>query len=202
MLWTENFDGTTNELRALEQCQLAPLIAAAIIGAAGMGASSAASSISAGKAAKKQNQLNERELALRESELDPFRHQLNQAGALSDLDMLELANLSPVSVQAPPGMESFMPQFSGGFSYSPSPELRAAAGELKNSVLAGQTAPAMNTPSSYGRTGAIPILTRLARTNPQALENYMAPRRPVGVRAMPTTRRAMPRPMPGGRGRI
>ncbi len=134
--------------------------------------SQAATSVGGGIAAnnqrKSQEQLSRESLALdreqglmdtaaRESELDPFRHQLDQAGALSKLDRLERASYSPVSVNLPDRYAQYKPTISGGYSYERSPEVKAAAGALKQNVLAGRTAPSMTSAENYGKTATLDL---------------------------------------------
>jgi hypothetical protein len=96
-----------------------------------------------------------REAALRESGMDPFRHQLSQAQALSLLDELELGSerkLKPAAAYA-----KYVPEMTGG--YERSPEIRQAAGALKRNVLAGQGAPTQTSPANYGRTSALDLVS-------------------------------------------
>lgn len=107
---------------------------------------------------------NTQSLAQRESELDPFRHQMDQAADIGKLDRLERASYKPVSVSMPAGSPyaKYMPQTSGGYSYEKSPELIASASTLKKNVMAGNGAPSMTNPDNYGKTGAVDIFGVMA----------------------------------------
>lgn len=149
---------------------LLPLILG--LGAAG---STAASMYSANKArqssdaqAEADRELQEAIAAVRESELDPFRNQLHQAGAVNSLDMLERSTYTPVQVQGPAGLDpKFIPRFSGGTSYTKSPEAIRAYGALKNSVLAGQSAPAV-LDRNQNNPNALDLLSLINGTAEQA----------------------------------
>lgn len=99
--------------------------------------------------------LRERQVALEESGMDPFRHQRDQAGALAYLDMLARAQFDPVQISVP-GVQA--PQISGGMSYTPNPDLRESARMLQRDVATGRGAPTMTDPANYGRTGAMNLL--------------------------------------------
>jgi hypothetical protein len=73
------------------------------------------------------------------------------------LDRLEHASYAPASVQLPERYAQYKPQISGGYSYEESPEMTAAAGKLKQSVLAGRTAPSMTSPDNFGKTAALDL---------------------------------------------
>lgn len=100
-----------------------------------------------------------RDLAFKESTLDPFRQQAQQAGAMSKLDRLERGAYAPVQLKAAPGYEGYVPTMTGGFSYEKSPELRAGAGALKRNVMGGNVAPSMTNPENYGKTAALDLLS-------------------------------------------
>jgi hypothetical protein len=120
-----------------------------------------AGSISARKNQKKQleaeKELANQKVALEESGMNPFRQQLQQGKAIAGLDMLERASYAPTQVNLPAGSRygGNVPQFTGGFNYTKSPELTSSAGRLKTDVMAGHTAPSMTNPANYGRTAAL-----------------------------------------------
>lgn len=105
-----------------------------------------------------QEQESERDTALAESALNPFRHQLNQAETIGRLDMLEHASYAPVSITPPERYANRMPTITGGPSYAgPSDSTRQAAGALRRNVTAGQTAPSMTDPANFGRTATVDL---------------------------------------------
>ena len=103
-----------------------------------------------------------RDLAFKESTLDPFRHQLAQAGAIGKLDRMERAAYKPVTLGAAPGYEQYVPEMGGGFSYEKSPEFVSSAAALKRNVMGGNVAPSMTSPENYGKTGVLDILRMAA----------------------------------------
>lgn len=144
----------------------------AILGIGSGAASGVASSIGNRKnaelSAKTQKEIAEMEIAdaeaarllntaMQESLLDPFRHQMNQAGDLARLDLMERASFRPTRFAADPRYGQPLTA-SGGFAYEMSPEIRRAARDLKTSVLAGRGAPTMTDPSNYGRTSVLDLL--------------------------------------------
>lgn len=110
------------------------------------------------EAIQAQQQNATQNIAADESKLDPFRQQVSQAHDLFDLDRMERATYSPVHLAAAPGYESYVPQMSGGSSYTKSPELIAAAAALKRNILGGNVAPTMTDPTNYGKTAALNLL--------------------------------------------
>jgi hypothetical protein len=105
---------------------------------------------------------NTLDVAAAESQQNPFRHQLFQAGSLADLDRLERATYTPVRLSAAPGYESYVPKRTGGASYTKSPELTQAAAALKRNVLGGNVAPTVTDPTNYGKTAALDLLSLAA----------------------------------------
>src|SRR4051812_45041831 len=108
-------------------------VSALLAGGAGL-AGGVAGAISNANNAKRQTQAQREAIAaqqqnatqgiaLDESKLDPFRHQMSQAQDLFGLDRLERSTYSPVSLSAAPGYEQYVPHMSGGSSYTKSPEL-------------------------------------------------------------------------------
>lgn len=138
-----------------------PWLMGAGIAADALGAT--AGSMSARKNQKKQieaeKELANQRVALEESGRDPFRQQVQQGKAIAGLDMLERASYAPTQVNLPAGNRyaGNVPQFSGGFNYTKSPELTSGAGRLKQDVMAGHTAPSMTNPANYGRTAALDL---------------------------------------------
>jgi len=123
---------------------LLPLIMG--LGAAGSAAASAYGSKKQAEASSAQAEqdriLQEAIASVRESELDPFRNQNFQAGAINNLDMLERSAYTPVTFQGPAGLDpKFIPRFSGGTTYTKSPEAIQSYGALKRSVMGGESAP-------------------------------------------------------------
>jgi hypothetical protein len=129
-----------------------------LIMAAAQGGGQAASALSAGRQSRNQMQMSQEqidaergmqalEIALKESEMNPFRHQLAQAGSLASLDQMERGTRTPISVTGAAPYASYKPQVQGGYSYEKSPELVASAGALKRDVMAGNRAPSV-VPSS------------------------------------------------------
>jgi hypothetical protein len=102
---------------------------------------------------------NALDVATSETALDPFRHQMDQARALSSLDRLERGSYKPVSLSAAPGYEKYVPHLFGGASYEKSPELIADARALKQNVRGGNVAPTMTDPTNYGKTSALDLVS-------------------------------------------
>jgi len=145
-----------------------PFTAMLIISAASKGVSAAGNAIAGNKQRQSEEALSREQLELdrqqglmntasNESMADPFRQQLSQAGAAAKLDRLQHASYSPVSVNVPARYAQYKPQVTGGYSYERSPEVRQAAGALKESVLAGRTAPSMTSPDNYGKTATLDL---------------------------------------------
>ncbi len=104
-----------------------------------------------------RNQMTEeqhlRQTALRESEMDPFRHQMFQGRNLTSLDMLQNLGRGGNRITPPANVAPYAGSVRP--SYTPSDTLREHASRLYNSVAAGQTAPTMTDPANYGRTSAL-----------------------------------------------
>jgi hypothetical protein len=151
--------------------------------AIGGAASAGANALSQNAQGKRQEQLtregiasdeamHRQNLALQESQLNPFRQQAFQASTAAGLDELERGAYTPVQLARPGGAAaryaSAIPEMSGGYSYQKSPELTQAAGLLKRDVLAGHAAPsALNlnpVPASFQGRGVVnsPQSERLA----------------------------------------
>jgi hypothetical protein len=140
-----------------------PLLALLALG----GASDAVGALESSAGRKQQEKLTKEQIAadrersaqstaLQESLANPFRHQAAQASTAGALDRMERASYTPARLSLPSNpYAKYMPQVSGGFSYEKSPELIAAAHNLKGDVLAGHTAPTMTNPMNYGRTAAL-----------------------------------------------
>jgi hypothetical protein len=112
------------------------------------------------EAQRAQNQ----DVGLKESTLDPFRQQMQQARNLSMLDMRERTQpTSPYGlseryanlVQAPV-IDRTQPRTP---SYTPSPDLLNWLSMIKQNVAGGQNqAPTMTNPGNYGKTSALDLL--------------------------------------------
>lgn len=112
------------------------------------------------EAQRAQNQ----DVALKESTLDPFRQQMQQARNLSMLDMKEryqpsqpygLSKQYADLVQAPV-IDRMQPRAP---SYAPSPEMLNWLALIKQNVAGGQNqAPSMTSPANYGKTSALDLL--------------------------------------------
>ena len=99
-----------------------------------------------------------RDLAFKESTLDPFRQQMAQAGAIGKLDRAERATYKPVHLGAAPGYEQYVAPPMGGFSYEKSPEMVSSMAALKRNVIGGNVAPSMTNPENYGKTAVLDLL--------------------------------------------
>lgn len=168
-----------------------PYLTAADIGGGALTA--LLSSISAANERKRNEQMTRegiqanresdiRDLASKESTLDPFRQQMMQAGDISKLDRIERGSYSPVHMTPSGPYASYVPQMSGGFNYSKSPELIQSAAALKRNVMGGNTAPTMTDPTNYGKTAALDLV-RIAsdRADPASVNASGAPPRSVGA---------------------
>lgn len=94
---------------------------------------------------------------LQESLANPFRQQAAQISTASALDETANGRYTPVHVAVAPGMQKYVPQISGGYSYEKSPAITNAASAAERDVLAGHTAPTMTDPMNYGRTAALSL---------------------------------------------
>jgi hypothetical protein len=103
-----------------------------------------------------------RDTASSEAALDPFRQQLQQAGALGRLDLMSRMRMTPTRVQAPERYAGSIPTRSGGLSYEMDPAVRQMAEALKRDVASGRTAPTMTNPANYGRTSTLDMRSLLA----------------------------------------
>lgn len=117
---------------------------------------------SAKKAIEQQERQSLRSTALSESGMDPFRQQLSQAQAAKKLDLLANAKYAPRTMAVPSEMQRYVPQMSGGFSYTPDPATLSGYEQLLTSVLSGKTAPTMTNPANYGKTETLNLLTAAA----------------------------------------
>lgn len=95
------------------------------------------------------------DVAQAESMADPFRHQMAQAQGIARLDAMQNASYAPTQVTMPERYAAYAPKTMGGFSWEPSTDVRDSAGKLKQSVMAGRTAPTMTNPDNYGKTSAL-----------------------------------------------
>lgn len=123
-----------------------------------------------------------------ESMADPFRHQLSQAGAMTDLDRIEHASYAPFTVGLPDRYAKYKPTISGGYSWQPSDEVRAGAGKLKQSVMAGNTAPSMTSPDNYGKTATLDLYSGADPRTPAAFASGAPNTTGLGAPAAPTLR--------------
>lgn len=135
--------------------------------ALGYGAQGLTDAMESSASKKQQDKLTKQQLAaekargdqstaLQESLANPFRHQAAQATTASALDRLERGSYTPARLSLPSNpYAKYVPQVNGGFSYEKSPELVAAAHNLKGDVLAGHTAPTMTDPMNFGRTATL-----------------------------------------------
>jgi hypothetical protein len=175
-----------------------------LLTALGLGASATSNAVSSSKQNESQRQMSReeiaaqkemqaREIALKESELNPFRQQLAQAGSIASLDRLERGAYKPVTLQGAAPYAQYKPQMSGGYSYEKSPELVASAGALKKDVMSGNRAPsAIQPPGSSQPADLTALLDLLAMLYPD--DAYPATRRPAGVTRPPadTAGRTLP----------
>lgn len=166
-----------------------------LIGAAANAPTAIASSIQQRKAREKelaaQKDLANQRVAADESQLDPFRQQMAQAGDMARLDRLAHASYDPITIDSVGSRATgYQPKLSGGSTYQPGADVRAGAEAIKQSVMKGQGAPTMTNPANYGKTSALdltapgtppatatpvaPTLTQLYTGNPNSA---------VGVRA-------------------
>jgi hypothetical protein len=121
----------------------------------------------ASRAQRKQREADEKlsrentgaNIASEESMANPYRHQLEQAGALGRLDAMGHASYAPVTVAPPARYTASAPTITGGYSWQPSAQMQGDARALQTSVRAGRTAPTMANPANYGRTGALDLLS-------------------------------------------
>lgn len=118
-----------------------PLLAALIISAAAGAGSSAANSMSQRRNAREQREQDTRERAadrvFDESQLNPYREQLSQAGSLGRLGLMKGASYTPYSMgRGGAYTDALSP--SGGFSFESDPRTGAAASALYDSVLRGE----------------------------------------------------------------
>ena len=131
-----------------------------------MAAASAASSYASSKSQQAQTEaglansssMNTQDVAMKESALDPFRQQMSQANDIQSLDQKERSTYTPTRLTAPAGMEQYIPQMSGGTSYTKSPEAVASFAALKRNIMAGNTAPTQTNPDNYGKTSVLNLL--------------------------------------------
>jgi hypothetical protein len=106
-----------------------------------------------------QRDLQNQDVASKESLVDPFRQQMNQATDISALDRMERGAYTPVRpMSVPSRYAGTVPSFGGGFSYEKSPEMIASAGMLKRNVMGGNVAPSMTDPTNYGKTATLNLL--------------------------------------------
>lgn len=84
-----------------------------------------------------------RQLALLESEQDPYRGPMFQARDLARLDMMANADSSPVRVTSTSRYAEGAPVVSGGTNWTPSAGLRASAAAAQRSVASGKGAPSV-----------------------------------------------------------
>jgi hypothetical protein len=103
-----------------------------LLAAIGGGGTAAANSIAASKMSKSQQQMTREQLALEESQLNPFRHANAQARSLTGLD--RMIHTTPRSI-APTGPRGYS-GLQGG-TYTMSPEMVQWLTELRNMVASG-----------------------------------------------------------------
>lgn len=162
-------------------------------------ASSAGSAISNNRQLRSQEQLSRESLnldreqglmrtGLEESLANPFRHQMDQAGSIARLDAMQNASYMPSSVQMPDRYAQYAPKLSGGFSFQMSPEARQSAGKLKQSVMAGRTAPSMTSPDNFGKTATLDLTSTADPTTDAAFSTGAPNRDSLGAPAAPKLR--------------
>jgi len=146
---------------------------------------------------QRDRDLNAQDVAAKEATTDPWGQTMAQAKDLSFLDVLERASTSPVRLNlgADNPYAKWVPQRSGGFNYSASPELIAMAAAAKKAVAAGKgRTPTMTDPSNYGKTGGLDFSSLLDGTGMDASElevptNSALSQARAGVRRDPWARR-------------
>ncbi|MCC6989958.1 MAG: hypothetical protein IT181_13215 [Acidobacteria bacterium] len=167
------------------QQHIAPIVIAALIGAAAKGVGAVGSAISKKKQAQAAAAQAEKDriagVAADENAADPFRHSLAQMNAASTFDQIQNTRQKTVSI---PGLNpKFMPKLGGG--YQPSQELRDAAGVARTAALSGQgQALSMTDPNNYGKTNILDLLA--------AIQNRGLTSAPGGGTNFPVANRTMP----------
>lgn len=96
-----------------------------------------------------------RDVALKESLADPFRHQRSQYQNLAALDMLKQFGSGGPRITPPANVARFTGTSNGG--YRPSANMLGAIDALEQDIRGGHTAPTMTDPANFGRTSAINI---------------------------------------------
>jgi hypothetical protein len=113
---------------------------------------------------KRERELARADMAAREAQLNPFRNTNAQLGSAVALDRVARGSYTQPKVTIPGLRPEFMPQWSGGYSYEKSDELKGAATAARDAVLGGQgQAPTMTNPANYGQTGVMDLLAMLRR---------------------------------------
>lgn len=108
------------------------------------------------EAALDQNEHQDvRDVALKESLADPFRHQRSQYQNLTAIDMLRQFGSGGPRVTPPANVAPYTGQVRQGFK--PSSSLMGSLDALENSIRGGNTAPTMTDPANFGRTSAVNI---------------------------------------------
>jgi hypothetical protein len=110
--------------------------------------------------------MQQQDVASRESALDPVRQQLQQASALTRLDRVANGSYTPVRFNLGGPYASYVPQTSGGYSYEATPDVRAGIGLLRDDVLQGRSAPSMTNPANYGRNAVLDLRAMLDGEEP------------------------------------
>jgi hypothetical protein len=107
--------------------------------------------------AREENDLDRRyQAAVRESELNPYRHHLAQAQSLGALDLIARGAYTPPQISVP-GVKA--PTITGGFEYTANPDMAEAAKRLQGVVASGRGAPSMTDPNNWGQTGGLDLNT-------------------------------------------
>lgn len=104
---------------------------------------------------KRERDLARDDRAFQESQLNPFRHQMNQARSIGALDLMANSSYKPLQMDRSGPYGQYMPQTTGGYSFESSPDVQQAAQLLKRSVISGQARPT-------GSTGGLNLLQLMA----------------------------------------
>jgi len=120
---------------------LLPLLLMAGASAAGGVANSVASRRNQRDQNDFDREMEEKRLALQESELNPFRFQLNQARSANLLGAMGNSSYSRPTLTPQGAYGQSAPQLSGGFDFQPDPMMPDAARALQGTVMRGMTRP-------------------------------------------------------------
>lgn len=122
--------------------------------------------------AQMQDERTKQAQALQESTYDPFRQPMMQMGDVAKLDWLQNANYSPTKIAAPAQYAKYVPQISGGVSYTKSPEMSQYAAMLKALIASGRAPDSVTgvTPGVVDLTGQVPVKAGSSPYNPWAAQ--------------------------------